>query len=263
MRVNRLGKVNALLAVMMNELKIISREPGGLALLIILPYFIAGGMAFIASFFVRVTSGGVFIRQFIGFEVLMLSMIMMQTGGARFLWEERRGGGRLEFLLASPTSMYVILFGTSLVMIVVNIGAFTIASLPLFYAEYGLIGAVRLAVALLLLFIGLLPLYGIGLLIAGLVMRLNDADSVTNVLTPILTILSGATYPIYVLPWWIRELVYALPMYITFYSMYLESIGHESLTLIAYLIAATIIYLLLGMTSYARLEREFKNRGGI
>ncbi|ADN51666.1 ABC transporter permease [Vulcanisaeta distributa] len=258
MRMGKFSELNVLFAVMANELKIISREPGGLALLIILPYFIAGGMAFIASFFVRVTSG-VFIRQFIGFEVLMLSMIMMQTG-ARFLWEERRGG-RLEFLLASPTSMYVILLGTSLVMIVVNIGAFTIASLPLFYLEYGLIGAVRLALALLLLFIGLLPLYGIGLLIAGLVMKLNDADSVTNVLTPILTILSGTTYPIYVLPWWIKELVYALPMYITFYSMYLESIGHESITLITYLIAATIIYLLLGMTSYARLEREFRRKG--
>ncbi|WP_243669661.1 hypothetical protein [Vulcanisaeta sp. JCM 16161] len=88
MKVSRLGKVDVLIAVMINELKIISREPGGLALLIILPYFIAGGMAFIASFFVKVTSG-VFIRQFIGFEVLMLSMIMMQTG-ARFLWEEKR-----------------------------------------------------------------------------------------------------------------------------------------------------------------------------
>ncbi len=99
------------------------------------------------------------------------------------------------------------------------------------------------------------------MLIAGLVMKLNDADSVTNVLTPILTILSGTTYPIYVLPWWIKELVYALPMYITFYSMYLESIGHESITLITYLIAATIIYLLLGMTSYARLEREFRRKG--
>ncbi len=127
----KFSELSVLFAVMANELKIISREPGGLALLIILPYFIAGGMAFIASFFVRVTSG-VFIRQFIGFEVLMLSMIMMQTGGARFLWEERRGGGRLEFLLASPTSMYVILLGTSLVMIVVNIGAFTIASLHCF-----------------------------------------------------------------------------------------------------------------------------------
>ncbi|WP_243666281.1 hypothetical protein [Vulcanisaeta sp. JCM 16159] len=133
-----MGKIGVLLAVMANELKIISREPGGLALLVILPYFIAGSMAFIASFFVKVTSS-VFIRQFIGFEVLMLSMIMVQTG-SRFLWEERRGG-RLEFLLASPTSMYLILLGTSLVMIIVNIGAFTIASLPLFYMEYGLIGA--------------------------------------------------------------------------------------------------------------------------
>ena len=258
MRVGRPGRLGVLLAVMVNEFRIISREPGGLVLLIVLPYFIAGGMALIASFFVRVT-GSVFLREFLGFEVLMLSMIMMQTG-ARFLWEEKRGG-RLEFLLASPTSMYVILFGTSLVMALVDIGAFTIASLPLFYVRYGLIGTIRLAAALILLFIGLLPTYGIGLLIAGLVMRLNDADSVTNVLTPILTILSGVTYPVYVLPWWIRELVYVLPMYMTFYSMYLESVGHGSITLITYLITATITYLALGMTSYARLEKGFRSQG--
>ncbi|WP_237699702.1 ABC transporter permease [Vulcanisaeta moutnovskia] len=254
----KVSRLSILYAVMINELKIISREPGGLALLIILPYFVAGGMAFIASFFVKITSG-VFLRQFIGFEVLMLSMIMMQTG-ARFLWEEKRGG-RLEFLLATPTSMYIVLFGTSMVMIIMNIGAFTIASLPLFYAEYGLVGTIKLALALLLLFIGLLPLYGLGLLIAGLVMKLNDADTVMNILTPILTILSGTTYPIYVLPWWIKELIYVLPMYITFHSMYLESASHESITFIVYLIIATIIYLLLGVTSYAKLERSFRSRG--
>lgn len=255
MRINRL---DVLYAVMANELKIISREPGGLVLLVLLPYFIAGGMSFIASFFVRVTSG-IFLRQFIGFEVLMLSIIMVQTG-ARFLWEERNGG-RLEFLLATPTGMYVILFGTSMVMIIVNLGAFTIASLPILYISTGITGMVRLVIALILLFIGLLPLYGIGLLIAGLIMKFNDADTIMNVATPILTILSGTTYPIYVLPLWIKELIYALPMYMTFYSMYLEMVGHYSIVLIADLLLATVIYLMLGMTSYARLERGFRSRG--
>ncbi len=244
---------------MINELKIISREPGGLVLLIILPYFIAGGMAFIASFFTKITSN-VFIRQFVGFEVLMLSMIMVQTG-ARFLNEERNGG-RLEFLLASPTSMYVILLGTSMVMIIVDIGAFTIASLPLLYLNYGLIGMIRLTIALLLLFIGLLPLYGLGLLMSGIVIKLKDADTIMNIVTPILTILSGATYPIYVLPWWIKDLIYVLPMYITFSSMYMEIMGNTGLSLILNLILSAIIYLLLGVTAYASFEKEIK-RGGV
>ncbi|KUO81506.1 ABC transporter [Vulcanisaeta sp. EB80] len=254
----RVSKLDALYAVMVNELKIISREPGGLVLLVLLPYFIAGGMAFIASFFARVTVG-VFVRQFLGFEVLMLSLIMVQTG-ARFLWEER-GGGRLEFLLVSPTGMYVILLGTSLVMVLVNIGAFTIASLPILYLNYGLVGMVKLIIALLTLFIGLLPLYGIGLLVAGIIMRLNDADTVANIVTPILTILSGATYPIYVLPWWIRGLVYILPMYQTFYSMYMEITGNASLNLVINLVLSAIAYLSLGVTTYAALERDFRRRG--
>lgn len=243
---------------MVNELRIISREPGGLVLLIIMPYFIAGGMAFIASFFSRVTDL-IFIREFLGFEVLILSLIMVQTG-ARFLAEERNGG-RLEYLLMTSTGMYMVLLGTSLTMVIVDIGAFTIASLPVLYLSYGLISMERLVLALLLLFIGLMPLYGIGLIIAGLVMRFNDADSVMNIVTPILTILSGTTYPTYVLPLWIKYLVYVLPMYMTFYSMYMEILGKENLTLVISMVLAVIIYLLLGVTSYASLERDLRRKG--
>jgi ABC-2 type transport system permease protein len=120
---------------------------------------------------------------------------------------------------------------------------------------------VKLIIALLTLFIGLLPLYGIGLVVAGIIMRLNDADAVANIVTPILTILSGATYPIYVLPWWIRGLVYILPMYQTFYSMYMEIIGNASLNLVVNLVLSTIAYLSLGVTTYAVLERDFRRRG--
>jgi ABC-2 type transport system permease protein len=254
----RLGKLSVLYAVMVNELRIISREPGGLVLLIIMPYFIAGGMAFIASFFSRVTDL-IFIREFLGFEVLILSLIMVQTG-ARFLAEERNGG-RLEYLLMTSTGMYVVLLGTSLTMVIVDIGAFTIASLPVLYLSYGLISMERLILALLLLFIGLMPLYGIGLIIAGLVMRFNDADSVMNIVTPILTILSGTTYPTYVLPLWIKYLVYVLPMYMTFYSMYMEILGKENLALVISMVLAVIIYLLLGVTSYASLERDLRRKG--
>ncbi|MCG2863130.1 MAG: ABC transporter permease [Vulcanisaeta sp.] len=254
----RVGKLGALYAVMINELRIISREPGGLALLVILPYFIAGGTAFIASFFTRVTVG-TFTRQFLGFEVLMLSLIMVQVG-ARFLWEERNGG-RLEFLLISPVGMYVILFGTSLTMVLVNVGAFTVASLPVLYLNYGFVGMVKLALALLLLFIGLFPLYGIGLIIAGLIMRFNDANAVMNIIAPILTILSGSTYPVYVLPWWVRDLVYILPMYQTFYSMYMEITGRAYVHLVINLILSAVIYLLLGGTIYANLEKDFRKKG--
>ncbi|WP_069806423.1 ABC transporter permease [Vulcanisaeta thermophila] len=249
---------NAIIAVMTNELKIISREPGGLILLIILPYFIAGGMAFIASFFTRVT-GGVFIRQFIGFEVLMLSMIMLMTG-SRFLYEERNGG-RLEPLMATPTSMYLVLFATSFVMVLVDMGAFTIASVPLVYAEYGLRGLGNMVIGLLLLFLGLMPLYGLGLLLAGLILRFNDADSIMNVVTPILTILSGATYPIYVLPQWIRLLILALPMYPTADLIYSVVSSHGLNSLFLNLVLSVIAYLLIGVVSYGELERTFRRRG--
>lgn len=249
---------NAFIAVMANELKIISREPGGLVLLIILPYFIAGGTAFIASFFTKI-AGSVFIRQFVGFEVLMLSMIMLMTG-SRFLYEEKNGG-RLEPLMATPTSMYVVLLATSLVMALVDLGAFAIASIPIIYAEYGLAGLGGMLIGILILFLGLMPLYGLGLLFAGLILKFNDADTIMNIITPIITVLSGATYPIYILPYWIRALVLALPMYPTMESIYSLISGQGLSNLFLNLILSVIIYLLIGVFSYGGFERSFRRSG--
>ncbi len=145
-----MGAINEFTAVMENEFRIISREPGGLALLVILPYFVAGGTAVIASFLASVNRYR-FAEQFIGFEVVMLSIIMMQTG-ARFLREERNGG-RLEYLLASPTNMFVILFGTSLVMASSIVAAFTVSLMPIAYGVYGIQGMMRALASIVLLLI--------------------------------------------------------------------------------------------------------------
>lgn len=245
--------------VMINEVRIIVREPGGLAMLIIMPYLVAGGTAFMASFFTRI-SGLDFIRQFIGFEVILMSMIMVQTG-ARFLSEER-SGGRLEALMVTPTSMYTILLATSMTMILVNMGAYVIASMPIIYGIFGLMGLIRLIPSLVILFIGLIPLYGIGLILAGVVIKLRDVDSLMNVITSLLSVLSGATYPIYVLPKWVSLIVIAMPMYQLYQTTLSIMINGKVPALIYGLLASIVAYLALGVFTYGRVERNVL-KGGI
>lgn len=250
--------IDLAVTVMVNELKIISREPGGLAILIIMPYIVAGGIAFVASFFTRVTRYE-FLGEFIGFEVLTMSMLMVQTG-ARFIREER-DGGRLESLMATPTSMYLILFSTSLSLMIVNMGAFIVAALPIIYLTYGPASILNLTLSLILLFIGLLPLYGIGLFFAGIVVRFRDVDALMNVLTSLLSVLSGATYPIYILPTWLRAVVYALPIY-QLYESIMGIITRGGIPPIVYtLLASAIVYVLVGLTSYGAFERSMLRRG--
>ncbi len=246
-------------AIMLNELRIIAREPGGLVILLLMPYLVAGGMAFMASFFTRV-SGIDFIREFIGFEVVMVSMIMVQTG-ARFISEER-SGGRLEHLIATPVSMYVILFATSIVMVIINISAYLVASLPVIYGVFGVIGLLRLIPTLVIMFIGLMPLYGIGLALAGVVVRLRDVDALMNVVTALLSVLSGATYPIYILPKWVDAVVVALPMYQMYQTALGIVMGSGVTGLIYGLAASTVAYLALGVFTYGRVERDML-KGGV
>ncbi len=251
-------RLSLLWAIMINEFKIISREPGGLIILIIMPYLVAGGMAVMASFFTRV-SGVNFIRQFIGFEILTVSVIMVQTG-ARFLNEER-SGGRLEALMATPVSMYMILFATSMVMVIVNVGAYVIASLPIIYGAFGLSGLIRLIPSMVVIIIGLMPLYGIGLALAGIVIRIRDVDSLMNVITSLITVLSGATYPLYVLPKWVDLVVMAMPMYQLYQTTISVIMGSGISTLIYSLVASTIAYLMLGVFTYDRIERSILKNG--
>ena len=251
-------RLSLLWAIMINEFKIISREPGGLIILIIMPYLVAGGMAVMASFFTRV-SGVNFIRQFIGFEILTVSVIMVQTG-ARFLNEERNGG-RLEALMATPVSMYMVLFATSMVMVIVNVGAYVIASLPIIYSAFGLSGLIRLIPSMVVIIIGLMPLYGIGLALAGIVIRIRDVDSLMNVITSLITVLSGATYPLYVLPKWVDLIVMAMPMYQLYQTTISIIMGSGISTLIYSLVASTIAYLMLGVFTYDRIERGILKNG--
>ncbi|WP_291767241.1 ABC transporter permease [Caldivirga sp. UBA161] len=251
-------KLSLFWAIMVNEFKIVSREPGGLIILIIMPYLVAGGMAAMASFFTRV-NGVDFIRQFIGFEVIMVSVIMVQTG-ARFLNEER-SGGRLEALMATPVSMYMVLFATSMVMVLVNVGAYVVASLPIIYGAFGLSGLIRLIPSMIIIIIGLMPLYGIGLALAGVVIRIRDVDALMNVVTSLITVLSGATYPLYVLPKWINAIVVAMPMYQLYQTTISIIMGNGASALLYGLIASTVAYLMLGVFTYGRIERSVLKSG--
>ena len=250
--------IDALAAVMVNELKIISREPGGFAMLVIYPYLVTGGMAFVASFFSKI-NGLDFLRQFIGFEIIMLSVIMVQAG-ARFLREERNGG-RLEYLLASPTPMHIILLATSLSMSIASIGAFITALIPLMAIYYGALGVVKSIIASILTLLGLIPLFGLGLIMAGVALRLRDIDALMNVVTSVISLLSAATYPAYILPQWLKLIIRVFPMYPLYDTLLGLLLSIPNIGSLTWLLALIATYGLMGLYSYGLLEGQVRRRG--
>jgi len=122
--------------------------------------------------------------------------------------------------------------------------------------------AMRLIPTLVIMFIGLMPLYGIGLALAGVVVRLRDVNALMNVVTALLSVLSGATYPIYILPKWVDAVVVALPMYQMYQTALGIVMGSGVTGLIYGLAASTVAYLALGVFTYGRVERDML-KGGV
>ena len=123
-----------------------------------------------------------------------------------FIVQDERELGTLEHILASPTSLEVVLIGKSLSNAVVSLLAMflTFATGALVYQiPLGIQDPWAFAVGLVLT---VLAMTCLGLLMGTVFVLTRTADSVTGVLNYPIFILSGFTFPITILPLWTRPL---------------------------------------------------------
>ena len=65
--------------------------------------------------------------------------------------------------------------------------------------------------AVIFLLLGMLPMFGLALLFAGLLLRIREAGALVNLFQWVISILIGVFYPITILPLGIRWISYLLP----------------------------------------------------
>lgn len=144
-------------------------------------------------------------------------------GWAVYLWISRliwgpgmalrreRMQGSLEMLFLTPVSRATILFGPPVAQLVPTALVFTVVGLLMKFAFgvplglMGILGGVAVVLA------SVPVLFAIGAIISVSVLRFRDAEGIASAASGFLAILCGVTYPIAVLPEWIRPISLALP----------------------------------------------------
>jgi len=108
--------------------------------------------------------------------------------------------GTLPYLVMTPTRTYKVLLFSSIPDSITSI-ALSIASITpaVMYFE-GILGITKIAIVLLIVYLGMLPLLGISIIIASLTLGIRGEENVASSLTPFILLVSGVFYPVEILP---------------------------------------------------------------
>ncbi len=180
--------------------------------------------------------------------------------------QDERRSGTLEFLVATPTSLEIILLGKSL-----SNALASILALALTFATGLAVYRLPLNIEQPLAFLGailltLVAMTMLGLLLGSLFVLARAAGHLATVLNYPIFILSGLTFPLTVLPLWIRPLSYSLVS--TWGNLSLASaagLAGEWTTATTYLalIGLSAVYFVIGHYLYRLIERLVRQQGGL
>jgi len=262
-------------AVYIKEMKIWLRYPSWIFVFITLPYTltglfygvgyaIAGNRAF-DNFVKNTGARNPVLYYLLGSTVLLLSVIIIEDMGASIRSEQLRGTFELHYL--SPAnklllwSSYVLPHGTVSFIVI----AATLAP-PLIW-ETRTLDIVSVLWTIVLLFIGMLPLYGIGLITASLTIRFKEPWAIINIIKAFISVCSGFLYPLTVLPHWLQLVSKTIPT--SYLAVLLRDILIfdrklllEDIRLTA-LVITSLLYLALGFGIYLRWENYARKTGDL
>lgn len=119
--------------------------------------------------------------------------------------------GTLEAIYATPTASATLAAGVAIYSAIRGVGSALIAFLLgcLVFGVNPLQGDVLLA--LLFVFIGLIPLYGLTLLFGALVLKVKESNALINLMQWVVSFLMGIFFPVTVLPPFLRWLAQLFP----------------------------------------------------
>jgi len=274
--VTSLGEtLDPLRAIFRKQIRHLFRYPGEVIFLFIIPYFLTalvvamgvsvGGTNAFGNFASQTGSSlNPFVFLMIGSGVWMISWLILESIGTSLRDEQIKGTLEQNFL--APINRFLLLVGTALSQIVITSLMFAgiiVASVLLLEPR----GAPGLILAFGILMIGLLPLFGLGFVFAGLVVRFKEPYAFTQAMNVLFAVVTGTFYNVTVLPAWVRYVSAAVPMTIVIQDMRLAV---ESINLligafgsIFILLTMGIVYPFLGYSLFKQFERRAKVSGDL
>ena len=267
------GELRAMWAIARKELQIFGRYRLNAVNQVIQPLYqtLIPGVLLGATFAIGGEAVG--LRELTGTDdlvgYLFLGMLALTLAGAGF-WgvafsiKMELDAGTLEPAWLTPTRRETFVVGMTLGALIVAI-ATTVILVLIGIWLFGAALAPRLAIAVPILAIASVGVLGIGYLIGAIVLRMKDANFFVDAADFIFVVLSGAAFPIVVLPDVVEWVSYLLPTTHALDLMRVSALGTEPLLPLAVewgLLAVTSVALLaLGRWAWMRTEARLRRLG--
>lgn len=197
-----------------------------------------------------------------GTTLWMILNMTLWTLGSHLRQEQIRG--TLEATWTTPASRTSMLFGASTLQFLQST-MFLVLTLFTVRLVYGfqLHGNVLLLAVLLVL--SLVPVIGLGILFASLVVWFKETNSLVFLVRGIFMVFAGMTYPIEVLPGWMQSVSAALPLTYAIRSMRAVGLAgagwgdvrSDALALVVF----SVIFMAIGLISFRIVERQGQRAG--
>lgn len=234
------------------------------------PYFLTFFMVFLGSIFgsaqaFQARTGGDPISYFMASSViLMISLTIMDDIGSRMLWESWLG--TLPYIMASPVRRVEFLLALPLPRAILAILWALIGLGPVVLLLKGLESGLGLLLAVFFAILGAVGLAGFALVVGGLMLYFREEWSIAQIIRPLMLLVSGVYYPVYLMPMWLRFIASFIPLThaveATRLSVMFEQPPFNVLfTLMGLILVLTALYTPMGVKVYGFFERKALKEG--
>lgn len=259
--------LRVLAAIFWKGIKHYTRYPGNFLIYLILPFLFTllifgmgqfvGGSNAAANFAARTGTSNILVYEILGSAVWMISWVVVEDVGVALRDEQIKGTLEQNFL--APVNRFTLLVGLSLTDIVITTALFFgIAGVTIAVTMPG--SSLSLLQAFLALLVGLIPLFGIGFLFAGFVVRFKEPYVFVQIVNLIFATLTGTYYPVKFLPYWVQFLSGVLPQTYVIEDMRKIVLANQTLISlygsIFILFALAFTYPILGYTVFRQIEKR-------
>ena len=266
------GFLVSLKAIMSYESRLALRHKNEILMLGVMPYLFAiffylvgssiGGVNALKNFNRATGFGNAFIYMLSGSAILLILLISMDLGMSTLY--EMMVTGFMEMLALTRTGVATYTVGLSIPYFLINVGISILAFIPAVVYLSGLQGLVQLVLAFAIMFVGLMPMEGLGLIVATLVIKYKDPNSLVQPIRALLVVLSGSIYPITILPGWMQVLAQAFPPYYISEAMKIALLYSKYPLIPIYvsiLVLLTMVYYPISLGVYRAFEKRAKRTG--
>ena len=256
-------------AIFLKSLKHHFRYPGEFLIFLMLPFLftflilgmgtaVGGNLSNAATFFAsRTGTTDIVIYEILGSAVWMTSWVVIEDVGTGIRDEQIKGTLEQNFL--APVPRFTLLVGLSLADIVITAILFLIV-VVVSVAVVTPSSLLTIVPAFLALLLGLIPLFGIGFLFAGFVVRFKEPYVFTQIVNLVFATLTGTYYPVAFLPYWVQLLSDVLPQTYVIDDMRRIVLANQTLVnlygSVFILLTLALAYPVIGYAVFRRIERR-------